>query len=120
MSKLILVVEDSETHRQLAETVCRNNGYRTVAAVDGEQAIQIAAEKQPDLILLDVILPGQNGYQVCRQLKKAPETADIKVIMVTSKSQPSDKFWGMKQGADEYISKPYDESDLAAAIQAVI
>ncbi len=120
MSKLILIVEDSETHRQLAEQVCTNNGYEVISTDEGEKAIEIATEKQPDLILLDVILPGQNGFQVCRQLKKTPETENIKVILVTSKSQPSDKFWGKKQGADDYITKPYDEDDLLTAIERMI
>lgn len=115
--KLILIVEDSLTDRHIAEKICTNNGYKVMTTGEGEKAISMAAEHKPALILLDVILPKQNGFQVCRQLKKAPETQDIKVIMVTSKSQPSDKFWGMKQGADEYVFKPYNESDLLAAIK---
>ncbi len=115
--KLILIVEDSATHMQIAEDLCTSNGYQVIKTDEGEKCIELAAEHQPDLILLDVILPKQNGYQVCRQLKKAPETKDIKIIMVTSKSQPSDKFWGMKQGADEYIFKPYEENEMLEAIQ---
>jgi len=120
MSKLILIVEDSQTDRHIAESVCTSNGYSVITTDEGEKALVMAAEQKPDLILLDVILPKQNGFQICRQLKKGPETSEIKVIMVTSKSQPSDKFWGMKQGADEYISKPYDEAELLAAIQKFI
>ena len=116
-NELILIVEDSPTDRHIAESVCTGNGYKVITTDEGEKALLIAAEQKPDLILLDVILPKQNGFQICRQLKKTPETAGIKVIMVTSKSQPSDKFWGMKQGADEYISKPYDEAELLAAIK---
>ncbi|WP_136806103.1 response regulator [Desulfosediminicola flagellatus] len=118
--KLILIVEDSATHMQIAEDLCTGNGYKVITTDEGEKGIDLAAEHKPDLILLDVILPKQNGYQICRQLKKAAETKDIKVIMVTSKSQPSDKFWGMKQGADDYIFKPYEESDMLAAIQKQI
>lgn len=118
--KLILIVEDSPTDRHIAESICTSNGYKVITATEGEQVIEMATNLEPDLILLDVILPKQNGYQVCRQLKKTPSTADIKVIMVTSKSQPSDKFWGMKQGADEYISKPYEEADLLALIQKYV
>lgn len=115
--KLILIVEDSATDLHIAESVCTSNGYQVITANEGEKAIAMATAHKPNLILLDVILPKQNGYQVCRKLKKTPETADIKVIMVTSKDQPSDKFWGMKQGADDYIFKPYDEDDLLAAIE---
>lgn len=120
MSKLILIVEDSPTDRHIAETICTDNGYKAICTSEGEKAIEMAIEHKPDLILLDVILPKQNGFQVCRQLKKTPETQDIKVVMVTSKSQPSDKFWGMKQGADEYVFKPYNETDLLSAIQKYI
>lgn len=77
----------------------------------------MAIEKKPDLVLLDVILPNKNGFQVCRQLKSNPETKDIRVIIVSSKDQASDKFWGIKQGADDYITKPYSEDDLLAAIE---
>ena len=116
-NKLILIVEDSATDMHIAENICRDNGYDVIKATEGEVAIELAIKHKPALILLDVILPKQNGFQVCRQIKKSPETKDIKVVMVTSKSQPSDKFWGMKQGADEYVLKPYQESELLAAIR---
>lgn len=117
MSKLILIVEDSATDMHIAEKICKDNGYEVITATEGEVAIELAKKHKPSLVLLDVILPKQNGFQVCRQLKKTPETENIKVVMVTSKSQPSDKFWGMKQGADEYVFKPYDEKDLLEAIK---
>lgn len=116
-NKLILIVEDSPTDMKIAESVCTENGYRVVAVAEGDQVIEIASEKQPDLILLDVILPNKNGFQICRQLKNTAATKDIKVIIVSSKDQASDKFWGMKQGADDYITKPYSEEDLLAAIR---
>jgi DNA-binding response OmpR family regulator len=116
-NKLILIVEDSPTDRKIAESVCAENGYQVVALAEGDKVIEIASEKQPNLILLDVILPNKNGFQICRQLKNTPETKDIKVIIVSSKDQASDKFWGMKQGADDYITKPYSEEDLLAAIR---
>lgn len=119
-NNVILIVEDSPTDLHIAEKICTDNGYRVITATEGEQAITMATEHQPALVLLDVILPKQNGFQVCRQLKKTPETENIKVIMVTSKSQPSDKFWGMKQGADEYLLKPYTENELLAAIKKYI
>lgn len=117
MAKLILIVEDSPTDRKIAETVCTDNGYRVITVAEGDQALKTAIEKKPDLILLDVILPNKNGFQVCRQLKTTPETKDIRVIIVSSKDQASDKFWGIKQGADDYITKPYSEDDLLAAIE---
>ncbi len=116
-SKLIMIVEDSPTDRKIAETVCSENGYRIITVTEGDKVLSTAIEKKPDLILLDVILPNKNGFQVCRQLKTNNETKEIKVIIVSSKDQPSDKFWGMKQGADDYITKPYSENDLIAAIR---
>ncbi len=116
-SKLIMIVEDSPTDSKIAETLCVENGFNVVTVTEGDKALAVAMEKKPDLILLDVILPNKNGFQVCRQLKTNAETKDIKIIIVSSKDQASDKFWGMKQGADDYITKPYSEDDLIAAIQ---
>ena len=110
--KLILVVDDSPTDRQIAESACKTKGFRVETAAEGEEALKKAVELQPDLILLDVILPQKNGFQVCRQLKSSPDTKDIKIIMVTSKSQDSDRFWGIKQGADGYLTKPFSEDEL--------
>lgn len=115
--KLIMIVEDSPTDRKIAESVCSENGYMIITVTEGDKVLATAIEKQPDLILLDVILPNKNGFQVCRQLKTNNETKDIKVVIVSSKDQASDKFWGMKQGADDYITKPYSEDDLLAAIR---
>jgi len=119
-AKLIMIVEDSQTDMKIAESVCSDNGYRTIKVTEGDKVVSAAAEKKPDLILLDVILPNKNGFQVCRQLKSDEATKDIKVIIVSSKDQASDKFWGMKQGADAYITKPYEEGDLLAAIEKLI
>ena len=116
-NELIMIVEDSPTDRKIAESVCAENGYRTISLSEGDLVLATAIEKQPALILLDVILPQKNGFQVCRQLKTNDATKNIKVIIVSSKDQASDKFWGMKEGADDYITKPYAESDLLAAIE---
>jgi DNA-binding response OmpR family regulator len=116
-NELILIVEDSATDSKIAETVCVENGFRVITITEGDTALALAAEKKPNLILLDVILPNKNGFQVCRQLKTNEATKDIKIVIVSSKDQASDKFWGMKQGADDYITKPYSEEDLLAAIR---
>ena len=112
----VLVVDDSPTGRQAAVKVLERRGYAVVAAEDGEQALAQVATALPRVILLDIVLPKMNGYQVLRQLKTTPETTQIKVILVSSKSQESDRFWGMKQGADDYIAKPYPEDALVAAV----
>jgi CheY-like chemotaxis protein len=116
MRKHVLVVDDSATDRQLATTLLQKQGYAVTTAVDGEDALLKIAADRPPLIVLDIILPKMNGYQVLRTLKGAPETRDIKVILVSSKSQDSDRFWGLKQGADDYIAKPYPDDALLAAV----
>lgn len=116
-SKLILIVEDSPTDRKIVESVCADMGHRTSVVEEGDKVQSVAADLKPDLILLDVILPNKNGFQVCRQLKSDPATKDIKVVIVSSKDQASDKFWGMKQGADDYITKPYDKQEMVKIIE---
>lgn len=116
LKKHVLVVDDSPTDRQLLTTLLQKRGYDVTIAVDGEDALEKVAAKRPPLIVLDIILPKMNGYQVLRQLKAAPETRDIKVILVSSKGQESDRFWGLKQGADDYIAKPYPDETLLAAV----
>lgn len=116
MKKRVLVVDDSATDRQLVTTLLQKQGYTVTAAVDGEDALEKIAAEPPPLVVLDIILPRMNGYQVLRQLKSSPETRDIKVILVSSKGQDSDRYWGLKQGADDYIAKPYPDQALLNAV----
>ena len=120
MDKKILVVDDSPTTRDLIAGTLQSKGYQTVTAENGEEALQKAEAEHPDLILLDVVMPGQNGFQVCRQLKTEDSTKDIKVILVTSKNQKSDRFWGLKQGADDYITKPFEQAQLLECVAACL
>ncbi len=115
MSK-ILVVDDSPTALKAITDALTGTGHRIITATDGNEALQKVAQEHPDLILLDVVMPGKNGFQVCRQLKMDLSTKDIKIILVTSKNQPSDRFWGLKQGADAYITKPFAEAELRASV----
>jgi DNA-binding response OmpR family regulator len=112
----ILVVEDSPTYLRQITELLQDEGFDTITAVDGEEALEKAVGENPDLIVLDVILPKKNGFQVCRQLKTSPATQNIKILMLTSKSQDSDRFWGLKQGADEYMTKPFDDNKLVANV----
>jgi len=116
----ILVVEDSPTYLRQISDLLQESGYQTIAAIDGEQALETAVRVNPDLIILDIILPKKNGFQVCRQLKTTPSTRDIKIIMLTSKMQDSDRFWGLKQGADEYLTKPIVEEELLANVARLL
>ena len=116
----ILVVEDSPTYLQKIAGFIQDLGYKVVTAIDGEEALEKAVTEKPNLMVLDVILPKKNGFQVCRQLKTSPDTQDIKILMMTSKSQDSDRFWGLKQGADEYMTKPFDDNELMTTIAQLL
>ncbi len=119
-SEKILIVEDSPTAMLQITTILQKKGYDLIHAVDGEEAIQKAAEGLPRLIVLDIILPKKNGFQVCRQLKSAPVTQGIKILMLTSKIQESDRFWGFKQGADDYMTKPFEAEDLLRKVDELL
>jgi twitching motility two-component system response regulator PilH len=115
--KHVLVVDDSPTGRLAASNLLQKCGYQVTTAVDGEDALQKIAEAPPPIVVLDIVLPKMNGYQVLRHLKASDATRGIKVILVSSKSQESDRFWGLKQGADDYIAKPYLDATLIAAVR---
>ena len=116
----IMVVEDSPTYLRQISALLQDQGYHIITAVDGEEAMEKAVQDDPNLIVLDVILPKKNGFQVCRQLKTSPATQNIKILMLTSKTQDSDRFWGLKQGADEYITTPFDNNDLVATVAKLL
>ncbi|MBI1358445.1 MAG: response regulator [Acidobacteria bacterium] len=115
-AKTILCVDDSPTQLLAMTQALVNLGHRVVTAGDGDEALRQVAESGPDLVLLDVVLPKKNGFQVCRQIKNAVGTRNIKVVLVTSKDQQSDRFWGLKQGADDYVTKPVDPETLAELV----
>ncbi|MBC8042163.1 MAG: response regulator [Rhizobacter sp.] len=112
----VLIIDDSAVERKIIAKAMTTLGYSIIEATDGEEGEAKAKAIKPDIIVLDVVMPKKDGFQVCRSLKKAPETANIPVIMITSKDQDSDKFWGMKQGAMAYLVKPFNEEDLIAAV----
>jgi twitching motility two-component system response regulator PilH len=121
MAKLkILVVDDSPTEMRLVTAALAKQGYQIVTAVDGEDGLAKALTEQPNLVVLDVVMPKKNGYQVCRALKTSPATAHLPVILLTSKSQDTDRFWGLKQGADAYLTKPFEEAELLANVAALL
>lgn len=108
----ILVVDDSPTEIHVLQTMLEKNGHQVLVASSGEDGIVAAKDQQPDLVLMDVVMPGMNGFQATRQLTKQKETASIPVIIVTTKDQETDKVWGMRQGAKAYVTKPIKEEDL--------
>lgn len=115
----ILVVEDSPTARRNTVNVLEEAGYRVITASDGEEAISAAQEHRPDAVVLDIILPKKNGYQVCRQLKQDPERS-VPVLMVTAKDQEKDRVWGHRQGADAYLPKPVQKDALVESIEMLL
>jgi twitching motility two-component system response regulator PilH len=119
-AKKILVVDDSPTDLRLVSGPLAQKGYHVITASDGEEALEKANREQPDLVVIDVILPKKNGFQVCRQLKTSPETRAIKVMLLTSKDQDSDRFWGLKQGADNYMTKPFEDEALLSNVAQLL
>jgi DNA-binding response OmpR family regulator len=116
----ILVVDDSWTELTLIVTPLRNSGFEVVTAVDGDEAVEKVFQEHPQCIVLDVVLPKQNGFQVCRKLKNSEMSRHIPIILLTSKNTPLDKTWGMRQGADLYITKPFDSDELVASVRRLI
>lgn len=117
MSK-ILIVDDLASERLLLRSFLETRGgLEILEATDGEAACTLARESQPDLVFLDIVLPKADGFQVCRRLKKDPATANIPVILVSSKTQESDRFWGLKQGAVDYLPKPLDMREVLASLE---
>ena len=108
----ILVVDDSPTHLKLMSAPFIALGHEVITASDGEEALKKAESEKPNLVVLDVVMPKRNGFQVCREIKSLPQYSGIKVLMLTSKDQESDKFWAEKQGADAYMNKPFTEEEL--------
>jgi twitching motility two-component system response regulator PilH len=117
--KNILVVDDSPTDRQYLSDILAKNGYHVVTAQSAEEALAKVKQSRPDLVLMDVVMPGQNGFQATRMLSKDESTKNIPIIICTSKGQETDKLWGMRQGARDYIVKPVSAADLLAKISAL-
>ena len=117
---LVMIVDDSPTEVHVMKTALERHGFETVSAADGSECINLAREVRPDLILMDVVMPGVNGFQATRTLSRDPHTSSIPVVMVTTKDQETDRIWGMRQGAVDYLVKPVTEADLVAKAREVI
>ncbi len=117
--KKILVVDDSPTERHVLLELLTSNGYQVITAESGEEGIEKAKAELPDLILMDVVMPGLNGYQATRTLTRDEATRNIPIIVCTSKGQETDKIWGLRQGAQDYLVKPVNGDELLAKIAAI-
>lgn len=115
-AKTVLLVDDSPTELRVMMRALDGQGYRILTASDGEEALERISRSRPDLVLLDIILPRKNGFQVCRHLRNSGETKGIKVILVSSKSLDCDRQWGLEQGADDYLVKPFTGEELVRKV----
>ena len=113
----VLIVDDSRTELMFLTDLLQKNAMSVRTAQNADEAFKRLAEDRPDLILMDVVMPGQNGFQLTRTITRDPRWADVPVIMCTSKNQETDKVWGMRQGARDYIVKPVDADELVAKIK---
>jgi len=113
----ILIVDDSPTEVFVLSEILKTNGYQVTVANDGEEGIKVAKEILPDLILMDVVMPGLNGFQATRKLHRDEQTKQIPIIMVTTKDQDTDKEWGIRQGAKDYLVKPVDGAELIKKLE---
>jgi twitching motility two-component system response regulator PilH len=116
----VLIVDDSATIRRLVVEHFKLSGFSVLEAADGDEAIAQIKARNPDLVVTDIVMPRKNGYELCRWIKGDPATKNIPVVMCTSKSEEFDIYWGMKQGADAYITKPYHPPDLLAAVKRLL
>jgi len=117
---LVLIVDDSPTEQHIFCKALERHGHDTVVASDGEEAIATAEQVQPEVIVMDVVMPGMNGFQATRKLSKNPATEAIPVVIVSGKGQETDRIWGLRQGASQYLVKPVEADELVAAVEAAL
>ena len=116
----VLIVDDSPTEVHVLKGILEKGGHSVTSADNAEDGIKQAKAVKPDVVLMDVVMPGMNGFQATRALTKDPETQHIPIIIVTTKDQETDRAWGMRQGAKDYVTKPVDAADLLAKVKAVL
>ncbi len=115
----VLIVDDSKTELLFMSDLLQKNGLSVRTAESGDEAFRQLSEEKPDLILMDVVMPGKNGFQLTRSINRTPEYSDIPIFICTSKSLETDRVWGMRQGARDYITKPIDAAELILKIRAL-
>lgn len=116
----VMVVDDSPTDKAHLKQMLERAGHQVLEATTGQDAIDMARTQKPDCVVMDVVMPGMNGFQATRMLSKDPATASIPILVVSSKNQETDRLWALRQGAKEYITKPVKEADLIGKIKAVL
>ena len=116
----ILIVDDSPTEIHVLTSILEKHGFSVAVANNGEEGVEKASAEMPDLILMDVVMPGMNGFQAARQISSNAETANIPIIIVSTKDQETDKMWGLRQGAKDYVTKPAQEKELITKINSLL
>lgn len=116
----VLVVEDSITQREMITDLLKGSGLLVAIATDGMEALEQIKTFRPDIVVLDIVMPRMNGYEVCRRLKTDPKTQGVPVIMCSSKGEEFDRYWGMRQGADAYIVKPFQPKELVGTVKQLL
>lgn len=116
----VLIVDDSPTETYKISSILSKHGYEVITAENGEQGVDVARRELPDVVLMDIVMPGLNGFQATRQLSREPTTSHIPVIIVTTKDQDTDRVWGQRQGAKGYLTKPVDGKILVQTIEGVL
>jgi len=116
----VLVVEDSLTQREMISDLLSKSGLSVIVAKDGVEALEKIQAQSPDVVVLDIVMPRMNGYEVCRRLKTDPKTKNVLVVMCSSKGEEFDRYWGMKQGADAYIAKPFQPTELVGTVKQLL
>ncbi len=116
----ILVVEDSHTQREIIIDILKGTGLKVTVANDGVEALEQIQLSCPDIVVMDIVMPKMNGYELCRKLKTDPKTQKVRVLMCSTKGEEFDRYWGMKQGADAYIVKPFQPKDLLGTVKQLL
>jgi twitching motility two-component system response regulator PilH len=116
----VLIVEDSIAQREMITDLLKASGLTVTHASDGLEALEAILSEPPDLVVLDIVMPRMNGYEVCRRLKSDPKTQNVPVVMCSSKGEEFDRYWGMKQGADAYIAKPFQPTELVGTVKQLL
>ncbi|MFE1747004.1 response regulator transcription factor [Coleofasciculus sp. H7-2] len=116
----VLVVEDSHTQREMISRLLQDSGLSVTVACDGVEALEQMEGNCPDLVVLDIVLPRMNGYEVCRKIRADSKTQKVAVVMCSAKREEFDRYWGMKQGADAYISKPFEPHELVGTVKQLL
>jgi len=120
LMRKVLVVEDSLPQREMISELLRGIGLQVFVASDGMEALEQLQSQSPDMVVLDIVMPRMNGYELCRRIKADPATQNVPVVMCSSKGEEFDRYWGMKQGADAYIAKPFQPMELVGTVKQLL